>query len=81
MRAKNFTIKIAEVNFVNEFLYISGMNNREVIDQVERGYRMAQPTTITYPESKTMPSEVKIAQANVYKVCLYIFVFKIFFRK
>ena len=48
------------------------MNNREVIDQVERGYRMAQPTTITYPESKTMPSEVKIAQANVYKVC-YIF--------
>ena len=45
-----------------------GMNNREVIDQVERGYRMAQPTTITYPESKTLPSEVKIAQANVYKV-------------
>ena len=68
MRAKNFTIKIAEVNFVNEFLYISGMNNREVIDQVERGYRMAQPTTITYPESKSLPSEVKIAQANVYKV-------------
>ena len=29
---------------------------------------MAQPTTITYPESKTLPSEVKIAQANVYKV-------------
>ena len=44
------------------------MNNREVIDQVERGYRMAQPTTITYPESKNLPSEVKIAQANVYKV-------------
>ena len=44
------------------------MNNREVIDQVERGYRMAQPTTITYPESKSLPSEVKIAQANVYKV-------------
>jgi hypothetical protein len=44
------------------------MNNREVIDQVERGYRMAQPSTITYPESKTLPSEVKIAQANVYKV-------------
>ena len=50
------------------FLVFSGMNNREVIDQVERGYRMAQPTTITYPESKTLPSEVKIAQANVYKV-------------
>ena len=50
------------------FLIFSGMNNREVIDQVERGYRMAQPTTITYPESKTLPSEVKIAQANVYKV-------------
>ncbi len=44
------------------------MNNREVIDQVERGYRMAQPSTILYPESKTLPSEVKIAQANVYKV-------------
>ena len=44
------------------------MNNREVIDQVERGYRMAQPSTIIYPESKTLPSEVKIAQANVYKV-------------
>ena len=44
------------------------MNNREVIEQVERGYRMAQPSTITYPESKTLPSEVKIAQANVYKV-------------
>ena len=49
-----------------------GMNNREVIDQVERGYRMAQPTTITYPESKTLPSEVKIAQANVYKVSTYV---------
>ena len=46
------------------------MNNREVIEQVERGYRMAQPSTITYPESKTLPSEVKIAQANVYKVCI-----------
>ena len=50
------------------FLLFSGMNNREVIEQVERGYRMAQPSTITYPESKTLPSEVKIAQANVYKV-------------
>ena len=44
------------------------MNNREVIDQVERGYRMALPTHITYPESKTMPKEVSIAQSNVYKV-------------
>lgn len=44
------------------------MNNREVIDQVERGYRMAQPSNITYPESKTMTKEVAIAQSNVYKV-------------
>ena len=44
------------------------MNNREVIDQVERGYRMAQPSHITYPESKKMAKEVAIAQANVYKV-------------
>ena len=48
------------------------MNNREVIDQVERGYRMAQPSTILYPESKSLPSEVKIAQANVYKVMLIL---------
>ena len=48
------------------------MNNREVIEQVERGYRMAQPSTITYPESKTLPSEVKIAQANVYKVSIFL---------
>ena len=44
------------------------MNNREVIDQVERGYRMAQPTQITYPESKTQAKDVANAQANVYKV-------------
>jgi len=31
---------------------------------------MAQPSTIIYPESKTLPSEVKIAQANVYKIML-----------
>ena len=58
------------------------MNNREVIDQVERGYRMAQPSTILYPESKTLPSEVKIAQANVYKVkllsCMFLH-FEFFF--
>ena len=54
------------------FLLFSGMNNREVIEQVERGYRMAQPSTITYPESKTLPSEVKIAQANVYKVSIFL---------
>jgi hypothetical protein len=47
------------------------MNNREVIDQVERGYRMAQPSNISYPETKTMPKEVGIAQANVYKVSLF----------
>ena len=50
-----------------------GMNNREVIDQVERGYRMAQPSHITYPESKPMPKEVASAQANVYKVGSIIF--------
>ena len=44
------------------------MNNREVIDQVERGYRMAQPSHISYPESKGMPKEVAAAQSNVYKV-------------
>ncbi|QQP37308.1 Uncharacterized protein FKW44_017533, partial [Caligus rogercresseyi] len=38
--------------------------------QVERGYRMAQPTNATYPESKTLPKEVAIAQANVYKVSI-----------
>eukprot|EP00094_Tigriopus_californicus_P006924 TCALIF_06668-PA protein Name:"Similar to Src64B Tyrosine-protein kinase Src64B (Drosophila melanogaster)" AED:0.25 eAED:0.25 QI:332/0.5/1/1/0.5/0.66/3/754/93 len=47
-----------------------GMNNREVIDQVERGYRMAQPSHISYPESKSMPKEVAIAQSNVYKIML-----------
>jgi hypothetical protein len=47
------------------------MNNREVIDQVERGYRMAQPSHISYPESKTMTKEVASAQSNVYKVRLF----------
>ena len=55
-------------NFHRVQICISGMNNREVIDQVERGYRMAQPSHITYPESKTMTKEVALAQANVYKV-------------
>ena len=44
------------------------MNNRECIDQVERGYRMAQPSHINYPESKTHAKELAAAQANVYKV-------------
>jgi hypothetical protein len=44
------------------------MNNRETIEQVERGYRMAQPAHMLYPESKTHPKEVVTAQANVYKV-------------
>ena len=35
-----------------------GMNNRECIDQVERGYRMAQPSHISYPESKTHAKEL-----------------------
>ena len=47
------------------------MNNREVIDQVERGYRMAQPSHISYPGSKGMPKEVAGAQANVYKVSIH----------
>jgi hypothetical protein len=44
------------------------MNNRETIEQVERGYRMAQPSHMQYPESKSHPKEVVTAQANVYKV-------------
>ena len=44
------------------------MNNRECIDQVERGYRMAQPSHISFPESKTHAKELAVAQANVYKV-------------
>ena len=50
-----------------------GMNNRETIEQVERGYRMAQPSHIVYPESKTHPKEVTAAQCNVYKVQLECF--------
>ena len=49
---------------------VAGMNNRETIEQVERGYRMAQPAHMLYPESKTHPKEVVTAQANVYKVRL-----------
>ena len=47
---------------------LSGMNNKETIDQVERGYRMANPVHIVYPESKTHPKEVAQSQSNVYKV-------------
>jgi len=65
----SFGILLMEVFTYGQVPY-PGMNNREVIDQVERGYRMAQPSTIIYPESKTLPSEVKIAQANVYKIML-----------
>lgn len=65
----SFGILLME-NFTYGQVPYPGMNNREVIEQVERGYRMAQPSTITYPESKTLPSEVKIAQANVYKIML-----------
>lgn len=65
----SFGILLME-NFTYGQVPYPGMNNREVIDQVERGYRMAQPSTITYPETKTLPSEVKIAQANVYKIML-----------
>ena len=45
-----------------------GMNNKETIEQVERGYRMANPVHIVYPESKTCPKELAVAQSNVYKV-------------
>ena len=48
--------------------WFSGMNNKETIDQVERGYRMANPVHIVYPESKTHPKEVAQSQSNVYKV-------------
>ena len=48
--------------------WLSGMNNKETIDQVERGYRMANPVHIVYPESKTHPKEVAQSQSNVYKV-------------
>ena len=44
------------------------MNNRETIEQVERGYRMAKPAHILYPESETHPDKVAQAQSNVYKV-------------
>ena len=44
------------------------MNNKETIEQVERGYRMANPAHIVYPESKTHPKELAQAQSNVYKV-------------
>ena len=46
------------------------MNNKETIEQVERGYRMANPVHIVYPESKTCPKELAQAQSNVYKVSL-----------
>ena len=64
----------------HHLVFFSGMNNREVIDQVERGYRMAQPSHITYPESKTQAKDVANAQGNVYKVMsswLYFDCFKI----
>ena len=48
------------------------MNNKETIEQVERGYRMANPVHIVYPESKTCPKELAQAQSNVYKVCYSI---------
>ena len=39
------------------------MNNKETIEQVERGYRMANPVHIVYPESKTCPKELAQAQS------------------
>ena len=47
-------------------ILFEGMSNREVIDQVDRGYRMAMPSHIHYPESRTMQKEISQAQ-----VCLY----------
>ena len=49
-----------------------GMNNKETIEQVERGYSMANPVHSVYPESKTCPKELAQAQSNVYKVTLGI---------
>ena len=61
--------------FVKMWLLFTGMNNRECIDQVERGYRMAQPSHITYPESKTHAKELAAAQANVYKVWIFLILY------
>ena len=52
------------------WVLFEGMNNRETIEQVERGYRMANPAHILYPESKSHPKEVAAAQSNVYKASL-----------
>jgi hypothetical protein len=49
------------------------MSNREVIDQVDRGYRMAMPSHIHYPESRSNQKEIAQAQANVYKVSRSLF--------
>ena len=49
---------------------LSEVLDREVIDQVERGYRMAQPSHISYPESKSLPKEIAAAQSHVYKIML-----------
>ena len=76
MSLKNLRMKLQYCTFHEKiirspktFYYLfSGMNNRECIDQVERGYRMAQPSHISYPESKTHAKELAVAQANVYKV-------------
>ena len=53
--------------------YFLGMNNKETIEQVERGYRMANPVHIVYPESKTCPKELAQAQSNVYKVSFNLY--------
>ena len=55
------------------------MNNRETIEQVERGYRMANPAHILYPESKTHPKEVAVAQSNVYKVLVETLFYVLYF--
>ena len=65
--------KLVRLVWSIELCFFVGMNNRETIEQVERGYRMANPAHILYPESKTHPKEVAVAQSNVYKVSSYWF--------
>ena len=62
-----YEVKKVVTRYISTF-WLSGMNNKETIDQVERGYRMANPVHIVYPESKTHPKEVAQSQSNVYKV-------------
>ena len=56
------------LNKIYVIIFLKGMSNREVIDQVDRGYRMAMPSHIHYPESRTMQKEISQAQVG----CTYL---------